>query len=252
MPESKESVSQTTASSKTILNYPKEKLLSIQKSQHSLTRPSLLSREFDDKRGLFCPDKWVQHIWQTEGMDNKIVIYTDCSCYRNKVGAGIYVEHGHTLNLSTILEGTESSTQGEIRAARVALELIRRWPSYRHQHVVLCTDDIYLVKTLRRGPPFVCAYKRDMENLYKAATSFPNGVTVKHVFGHKGNFGNEEADSMARSALNLSRRSSRSPPELTYPEINERAQIRPANNWEQLFHGTNSKIEMYDGDDKIF
>ncbi|KAI1701926.1 RNase H domain-containing protein [Ditylenchus destructor] len=172
--------------------------------------------------------------------------------FPGKVGAGIFVEQGHPLNLSTILEGTNSSTQGEIRAARVALELIRRWPSYSHQHVVLCTDEIYLVKTLRRGPPFVCAYKRDIENLYKAATSFPKGVTVKHVFGHKGNIGNEEADSMARSALNLSRSRHRSPPDTTYPPINEHVHIHPAKNWAELFYGTNSKIEMYDGDDKIF
>ncbi|KAI1699803.1 RNase H domain-containing protein [Ditylenchus destructor] len=166
-------------------------------------------------------------------------VYTDSSQRGDQVSAAIFVERGHQLNLSLILENTDSSTLGEIRAARVALERIRCWPSYRYQHIVLRTDHLNIVQLLKRGPPFKCYYKKDMEHLYNAAESFPKGVTFERVYGHNGNVGNEEADSMARSVLKLPFRSRSRPPGM-YPEISKRVRINPAKDWAERFYSTDS------------
>ncbi|KAF8384079.1 rnh-1.1, partial [Pristionchus pacificus] len=136
-----------------------------------------------------------------------IICYTDGSCREVNgkgvaSGIGIYFGPAHPLNTSKRLDGPRhESGVAEIIAVQIALTKIHKWSGFNNQSVIIRTDYMGIIDAMvnRNYGRFAEMY----DDLRKSAEKFPSGVTFDHVVSHEGEEGNEEADRLARMAINL-------------------------------------------------
>lgn len=149
-----------------------------------------------------------------ENKEKSVCIYTDGACCSNgkngaKAGIGVYWGPNHPLNVSERLPGRQTNNRAEIHAAVRALNQAKE---NGFNDVIIYTDSNFLIKgvtkwihtwkkngwKLSTGAPV--KNREDFEALEIARKNLK--VNWIHVRGHKGIFGNEEADRLAVEALN--------------------------------------------------
>ncbi|KAH7731190.1 CBN-PQN-45 protein [Aphelenchoides avenae] len=52
--------------------YNREEMFALRETAMSRKRPSNLSTDFDNENGYFSPDKWLEHRWRCEGVENRV------------------------------------------------------------------------------------------------------------------------------------------------------------------------------------
>ncbi|CAG7831597.1 unnamed protein product [Allacma fusca] len=143
--------------------------------------------------------------------DLSIEIYTDGACLNNgqqgaQAGIGGYFGLNNPLNFSERVKGRQTNNVAEIQAAEHAIRLAKL---NGYVQIKIITDSEFLTKavyfwlpkwkannwrTAGGGP---VKNKEDFELLIDAMQGVE--VVFEHVRGHQGNFGNEQADRLARA-----------------------------------------------------
>lgn len=150
--------------------------------------------------------------------DGFVHVYTDGSCEANGsviacAGLGVYFMDGHALNTAQAVKGRPTNNSGEIQAAILALQLVKK---HDIQKLQINTDSMYLIQAVTSWMP---TWKKkkwqktqggelknlvDFQELDKHLT--PNiEVRWNHVAGHAGIIGNEKADKLAREGAQMYR-----------------------------------------------
>jgi ribonuclease HI len=152
----------------------------------------------------------------TKGHRNAVVVYCDGSCRGNgKTGAiagvGVYFGDNDPRNVSEPLAGpTQTNQRAELTAAIRALESVPV-----NQPVEIRTDSMYTIKSMtdwlpawQKQPWFQQRNVRGdnakqnadlMFQLYdRVSERAPGLIKWTHVYGHTGEYGNEQADELAR------------------------------------------------------
>lgn len=143
--------------------------------------------------------------------DGYVHVYTDGACEKNgkvgaKAGVGVFFGDSHPLNYSEPVQGRQTNNTAEIQAAACAIDLARKAGIDR---LVINTDSQFLISCitvwihkwkksnwkLSDGEPV--KNKEDLIALEQAMEGM--NIRWNHIRGHKGNHGNEMADSLARA-----------------------------------------------------
>ena len=141
-------------------------------------------------------------------------VYVDGACSGNgkpwaRAGYGVWFGNNHHLNCSGTFPGRQTNQRAEIHAAIEAI-----WIAINQQadSLKIHTDSKYLISGANswiemwwnnnwltsRGEPVVS--KDKWLELEEAMNRFDGELSWKYVPGHCGNFGNMQADQMARDA----------------------------------------------------
>uniref|UniRef100_A0A914V1Y2 ribonuclease H n=1 Tax=Plectus sambesii TaxID=2011161 RepID=A0A914V1Y2_9BILA len=147
--------------------------------------------------------------------NDPIIIYTDGSYVPSRAvsAVGCFFGFGHPLNFGKPLDIPDDVSEhdnnlAEIVAAEMALEKLLAWPQSEHytRSVVIRTDSQSVVNSMNRNPfPEHIRFAGRLHQLKELTRMFPLGVAFEHVPGHSNVHGNDEADLLARDALNLGR-----------------------------------------------
>ena len=137
-----------------------------------------------------------------------IHIYTDGACQGNPGpgGWGVFLHYnGHEKNLSGAMADT-TNNQMELMAAIKGLEAIQR-----SVPICLYTDSQYVKKGMTewlsgwKANNWRTSQKKTVKNkdlwIQLDNLAAPLDITWKWVKGHAGDYGNERADALARSAI---------------------------------------------------
>ncbi|KAM3932594.1 ribonuclease H1 [Leptodactylus fuscus] len=144
------------------------------------------------------------------GYRDQAVAYTDGCCIRNgrsqaQGGYGVYWGPNHPLNESGKLEGRPTNQRAELQAATRAVEQAR---DNNITSVNIHTDSQYTVKGMTEWMPRWkengwktydggdVVNKEEFQRLDRACEGLD--VTWTHVPGHRGEYGNEMADQLAK------------------------------------------------------
>ena len=101
------------------------------------------------------------------------------------------------------IQGSCTSTKAEIRAAILALQMIKAALPYLDRvPIVYLTDSAFVLQVLQEQCLFSC-HPHDLHQLLSLWHQLNTRVTAQHVRGHKGNPINTLADSAARAALDF-------------------------------------------------
>ena len=143
-------------------------------------------------------------------------VYVDGACLGNgkpwaRAGYGVWFGNNHPFNRSGTVPGRQTNQVAEIHAAVEAI-----WIATAEQadSLKIHTDSMYLINGANswidrwwnnnwltsRGEPVVS--KDKWLELEEAMNRFDGELSWQYVPGHRGNFGNEQADRMARDAAN--------------------------------------------------
>lgn len=139
-------------------------------------------------------------------------VYVDGSCLDNgkvtaAAGIGVFFGRQHPLNVSGLVEGRQTNNAAEIQAALQAVQAAHRAGV---RHLKIFTDSQFLVNSMtkwltgwkQKGWRLTSgkrvANQEDFEKLDGAVQSTAIEVHWIHVPAHKGIFGNEEANKLAR------------------------------------------------------
>uniref|UniRef100_A0A0N5C5F5 ribonuclease H n=1 Tax=Strongyloides papillosus TaxID=174720 RepID=A0A0N5C5F5_STREA len=142
----------------------------------------------------------------TNKFNDTIVGYTDASYIQGKpAGIGIFFGINHPLNTSLLLEDVYNSCEAEIKAVQIALRSLAVSKHYRDQHIIIRTDFKGIIDAMEHGNDG--RFGREYELVRSIAKYFPKGVTFEWIKGHNGDFGNEMADYLAKTATNARSRS---------------------------------------------
>ncbi|CEF69412.1 Ribonuclease H domain and Ribonuclease H-like domain-containing protein [Strongyloides ratti] len=142
----------------------------------------------------------------TNNINDSIIGYTDASYIKgHPAGIGIYFGPNHHLNTSIILDNVYNSCEAEIIAAQIALRSLAVSKYYRNQHIIIRTDFKGIIDAMRNGNNG--RFCKEYHLLRSLAKYFPKGVTFEWIKGHNGDYGNEMADFLAKSATNARSRS---------------------------------------------
>uniref|UniRef100_A0A0K0FQN5 ribonuclease H n=1 Tax=Strongyloides venezuelensis TaxID=75913 RepID=A0A0K0FQN5_STRVS len=149
-------------------------------------------------------------IFPTNQDNNKfnetIIGYTDASYIKGKpAGIGIFFGVNHPLNTSLLLDDVYNSCEAEIKAVQIALRSLAVSKYYRDQHIIIRTDFKGIIDAMDYGNDG--RFGREYELVRSIAKYFPKGVTFEWIKGHNGDFGNEMADYLAKTATNARSRS---------------------------------------------
>jgi ribonuclease HI len=142
------------------------------------------------------------------------IVYTDGACKNNgketaSAGIGVFWGDNNPLNISEKLIGKQTNQRAELNAAIKAIE---QAISLSYKSITLYTDSLYTIKCIKE---WVTKWKKNnwiksnnepvenkqdilkLDNLCSLIY-----VNWKHIPGHKGIYGNEEADKLAKKAIN--------------------------------------------------
>lgn len=148
--------------------------------------------------------------------DNYLVVYTDGACINNgkkdsKAGIGVFFNEDHLLNISEKLTDTRVTNNiAEIKAAIKALDIIINLKLYKK--VILYTDSQYLINLITKWI-FIWEKKgwrkadnKPIKNLeliqYLRTLTKQLEINWRYIEAHNNNYGNEQADRLARQAIN--------------------------------------------------
>uniref|UniRef100_A0A914IAR1 Uncharacterized protein n=1 Tax=Globodera rostochiensis TaxID=31243 RepID=A0A914IAR1_GLORO len=99
----------------TTYRYNRDEMLEIRESTFCRTRPDFLSKEFDNDDGLFSPDKWLQHQWVCEGVENRVRRKAASQTSGGSGGGGGSVSESdkqQATNKVRLRRGTSSASNG--------------------------------------------------------------------------------------------------------------------------------------------
>ena len=141
-------------------------------------------------------------------------VYVDGACLDNgkpwaRAGYGVWFGNNSSLNSSGSFSGRQTNQEAEIQAAIEAIRIAKR---EGFDSLKIHTDSMYLIKGAKfwirnwennnwltsEGEPVVS--KDKWMELDDAMSSFYGNISWKYVRAHRGNFGNREADRLAREA----------------------------------------------------
>ncbi|XP_051167824.1 ribonuclease H1-like [Leptopilina boulardi] len=141
-----------------------------------------------------------------------IVVYTDGCCFNNgrfgaKAGIGVFFADGSDLNVSEPLTGKATNQRAELQAViaacRSAIEegIDNLQINTDSHYVVNCvTNWVHLWRrknwTNAKGNP-VCN-KEDIKEMMYLIDNYFDDVEMIYVPAHSGNYGNEQADKLAK------------------------------------------------------
>lgn len=146
---------------------------------------------------------------------NDVIIYTDGACSANgsndaKAGIGVFFGDNCLKNISAPVPreyGRATNQLAELYALFIALQTCYQDPNLRSKHITIYTDSQYSLhcitewydswkknnwKTSKGEPVKHVNLITDIYNLVNKMN-----VTLKHVRGHQGVYGNEQADKLA-------------------------------------------------------
>lgn len=155
------------------------------------------------------------------------IVYTDAA-YKEpsdkkktegETGIGVWFGQNDPRNVSQKLGGLVSSTVGEVEAAIRAADIIRKECMEKEcrgkQHVIIKTDCLNIVDTMNHGSKHLANIKKEhlrsvYWRLFESVAKLPRCITVdvQHIHAHSDgadNYGNQEADRLARAAIGLKR-----------------------------------------------
>ena len=148
-------------------------------------------------------------------------VYVDGACIRNGqpdagAGYGVWFGNNHELNVSEVVSGDRhSNSVAEIQAAKAAIEIAIRED---FSGLKIYTDSEYVFNGITNwifnwrengwrtssGKPV--ANQGEWEDLEEAIDYFEENhgdIVWRRVPAHSGNFGNEEADRLAKAAAQI-------------------------------------------------
>lgn len=131
---------------------------------------------------------------------DEIHLYVDGSCVNplGDMAIGVFialtVDDGPTVLDHGEYMGKGTNNQAELYAFIRGLVLLRQFP-WRERRLVITTDSQYVIGVVTKG--WQVNANHDIVALAKRMYALTPGLEVHHVRGHKGNFGNERADSLA-------------------------------------------------------
>ncbi|XP_023706938.1 uncharacterized protein LOC111864133 isoform X3 [Cryptotermes secundus] len=142
-------------------------------------------------------------------------VYTDGACENNgrvgaRAGIGVWFADNHPLNYSERVRGRLTNNTAEIKAATCAIELakkagVRKLLLHTDSQFLISCITVWIHKWKQNGWKLSdggqVKNKEDLIELDQAL----EGISVKwdHVRGHRGNLGNEMADSLARAGARM-------------------------------------------------
>nr|XP_002128178.1 ribonuclease H1-like isoform X1 [Ciona intestinalis] len=137
------------------------------------------------------------------------VVYTDGACSKNgrkgsRAGYGVWWGDDHKLNFSARLPGIPTNQRAEIAAVNKA---IKQAIDVGHKQLLIRTDSKFVIDCITKwvqgwirkgwvkadGKPVI--HKVEFQEMLKNMKKI--NVKFEHVFGHRGNYGNEMADKLA-------------------------------------------------------
>lgn len=133
------------------------------------------------------------------------VVYTDGSCISGKAGIGVFFGDGDSRNLSEPLPVGQRQTnqRAEVVAVIRALETVQD-----STPVHIYTDSRYVIGAATDWMQHwkTSGWKCTNADLFKRldgllSTREEGSIKWVHVFGHSGNYGNDMADRLAKSAV---------------------------------------------------
>ncbi|MBN2722969.1 MAG: ribonuclease HI [Deltaproteobacteria bacterium] len=130
-------------------------------------------------------------------MTSTITVYTDGACSGNPgpAGLGVVLSNGSIKRVISEYLGSSTNNIAELTAILRALQAVKN----KKAEVLIHTDSSYSIGVLSKG----WKAKANVELITEIRllmTSFPRLRLIK-VEGHSGVEGNEEADSLAREAV---------------------------------------------------
>lgn len=142
-----------------------------------------------------------------------VKVYTDGACSANgqanaKAGYGVWWADNHPLNLSEKLLGTPTNQRAELAAAIAA---VQQAIQYRAGTLTIFTDSKYVINCVTewilkwKKNGWLATGKKPVANMEEIklldSLCAKHKVVWEHVRGHKGIYGNERADELARKAF---------------------------------------------------
>ncbi|KAF0757249.1 ribonuclease H1-like isoform X1 [Aphis craccivora] len=144
----------------------------------------------------------------------EVVVYVDGACRNNgtrwaRAGAGVWFKNNHELNLSSKVPGIPTNNNAEIFAAVLAIKILLKNNEYRAE---IITDSKFLYNCMTRdifkwknngwmtNKGSIVANKYMLQKLDNHQNVMQE-VTFTHIRGHSNNFGNQQADMLARNAV---------------------------------------------------
>lgn len=148
--------------------------------------------------------------------DNGYVhVYTDGACENNgrvgaRAGIGVWFADKHPLNYSERVRGRMTNNTAEIKAATCAIELakkagVRKLILHTDSQFLISCITVWIHKWKQNGWKLADGgHVKNKEDLIELDQAL-QGMSVKwdHVRGHRGNLGNEMADSLARAGAKM-------------------------------------------------
>ncbi|XP_059613381.1 ribonuclease H1-like [Phlebotomus argentipes] len=148
---------------------------------------------------------------EAEKSDDFLDVWTDGACPGNgfnatAAGRGVFFGDDHPWNVAERADGPPTNNRGEIQASRRAIEIAK---SQGIKKLRINTDSDFLIKSVENYMPrwkkngWKTADRRDVKNkddfiLLDKVLDGTIEIQWKHVPGHKGVYGNEKADELAR------------------------------------------------------
>ncbi|KAL4089994.1 hypothetical protein QTP88_024911 [Uroleucon formosanum] len=144
-----------------------------------------------------------------------VVVYVDGACPRNgtrgaRAGVGVWFDDYHELNVSSSVPGVQTNNNAEIYAAVKAIDMLLK---YTDEYCVeIMTDSMFLCNCMaklinkwkcngwRNCKGNIVANKYMLEQLDSRVKAM-NFVKFTYVQGHNEDYGNEQADKLAREGV---------------------------------------------------
>ena len=148
-------------------------------------------------------------------------VYVDGACIRNgqpdaAAGYGVWFGNNNELNVSEVVSGDRHSNQvAEIQAAKAAIEIAIQ---ENFNGLKIYTDSEYVYKGITKwifkwrrngwwnywGQPVANQDEwNDLDDLVERFEEYHGVIVWEWIYGHNGNFGNEEADRLAKEAAEI-------------------------------------------------
>ena len=148
-------------------------------------------------------------------------VYVDGACFYNgkpwaRAGYGVWFGNNHSLNCSGTFPGRQTNQLAEIHAAIVAIEIAI---DEQMDSLKIHTDSMYLIKGAtswidkwKNNGWMTCSGEHvvsmdkwlELDEVISRFGDQGGDLFWKYVPGHSGNFGNMQADRMARDAASSS------------------------------------------------
>ena len=126
-------------------------------------------------------------------------VYCDGSCdlAADAAGAGLFYGTNDPRNAALPVPGKQTNQRAELFAVLTAL---RNIPSNAIYTTTIVTDSLYSIKAAKKEQ----AAQANLDlitDIWKEMARLGKSVELKHVRGHRGIFGNEQADILADQAM---------------------------------------------------